>query len=212
MNNSRQQAIQLYTNNWWENFLSHFKFWEEPYETVNKMLPDKGTIVELGCGEGLLSNYLALDRPKRRIIGYEIVPERLRAAKKRIKNTTYYVADVVKLSYPKADAFILFHVLHHLPSKTAQDDVLMKVKKALRKNGKLIIVDVHVGFTIKYLAAWIADHFLVPWVFEKRFFTRAYFRTEKEWKKALRKIGFKFKVKEETKGRPFPNIIFECTL
>lgn len=210
MEDSRQQAIDLYTSNWWERFLSNFKFWEEPYEVVDKMIPDKGTMVELGCGEGLLANYLAITQPKRMIIGYEIIPERLELAKKGIKNTIYKVGDVVKIPFPKADVFILFHVLHHLPGRDAQEKVLIKVKKALKRGGKLVIVDVHVAPTVKYAAAWIADHFLVPWVFEKRFFTRAYFRKESEWRKLLKKLGYKFKVTEATRGRPFPNIIFEC--
>lgn len=209
---ARQKAIDLYSKTWWENFLSNFKFWEEPYEVVNKMIPKNGTIIELGCGEGLLTNYLAISEPKRKIVGYELVPERLASAKKKIKNTTYKVADVTKLSLPKADVFVLFHVFHHLPSKLSQEKLLMDIKKALNKNGKLIIVDVHVSFDIKYIAAWFADHFLVPWVFEKRFYTRAYFRTENEWLKLLKKIGYKVRTSKETKGRPFPNIIFDCKI
>lgn len=211
MQDPRREAIDLYQGSWWENFLSNFKFWEEPYEVIEKMLLARGIIVELGCGEGLLANYLALASSKRKVIGYEIVPERLELAKKGIKNTKYYVGDITKVPFPKADAFVLFHVLHHLPSREAQEDVLKKVKKNLKKNGKLIVVDVFVEPSIKYAGAWIADHFLVPWVFEKRFYTRAYFRNEKEWMKLLKKLGFKVKVTLEVKRRPFPNIIFECT-
>ncbi len=210
MQNARQLAINLYAASVWETFLSKFKFWEEPYAVVDKMLPLNGTITELGCGEGLLSNYLALSSPTRRVIGYEIVPERLKRAKKGVKNALYYVGDIIEVPYSKSDAVILFHVLHHLPSKDAQEKVLHKVKDALNKQGKLIIVEVHVAPTIKYVAAWIADHFLVPWVFEKRFYTRVYFRKEHEWASLLKKIGFEIKVTEETRGRPFPNIIFEC--
>ena len=205
------QAIALYANNPWERFLSVFKFWEEPYEVIEKMTPKLGTITELGCGEGLLTNYLAIASPQRKIIGYEIVPERLAAARKGIPNTTYYVGDIIDVPYPKSDAIILFHVLHHLPGKADQEAVLKKTMKALKKDGALIIVDVHVTPTFKYVAAWIADHFLVPWVFEKRFFTRAYFRTKHEWVSLLKKLGLSVNVSEETKGRPFPNIIFECT-
>lgn len=212
MDYARQKAIGLYAGNAWEKFLSNFKFWEEPYEVVDKMLPQSGTITELGCGEGLLSNYLAIISPKRKVIGYELVPERLARAKKGIKNALYYVGDVVKIPYPQSDAIILFHVLHHLPGKEAQEEVLQKAKKSLKNGGELVIVDVHVKPTIKYVAAWIADHFLVPWVFEKRFYTRAYFRRESEWVSLLKNVGFTIKVTEETSGRPFPNIIFECRL
>jgi uncharacterized protein len=209
---SRKKAMCLYSGSLWESFLSKFKFWEEPYGTVEKILPKQGFITELGCGEGLLTNYLAISSPKRKVLGYEISPERLKRAKKGIKNASFLVGNIIDIAYPKSDAIILFHVLHHLPGKVAQKIVLEKAKRALNKKGKLIIVDVHVRPTIKYAAAWFADHFLVPWVFERKFYTRAYFRRDKEWIKLLKKIGFEIKVSEETSGRPFPNIIFECTL
>lgn len=212
MQSSRELTINLYAGNLWEANLSKFKFWEEPYEVVDKMLPQHGTIIDLGCGEGLLSNYLAIASPKRKVTGYELLPERLSRAKKGIKNSFFYVGDIVDMAYPKANAVILFHVLHHLPSKDAQEQVLKKTKNSLKKDGKMIIVEVHVKPTIKYIAAWVADHFLVPWVFEKRFWTRAYFRKEHEWISLLKKMGFKIKITEATSGRPFPNIIFECTL
>lgn len=211
MQNAKDQTINLYAGNAWEAFLSKFKFWEEPYEVVNKILPPYGTITDLGCGEGLLSNYLALSSSKRKIIGYEIAKERLLRAKKGIKNVSFYVGNIVDVQYQKSDAIVLFHVLHHLSSKDTQEKVLEKAKKALKKQGRLVIVEVHVKPTIKYFAAWIADHFLVPWVFEKRFFTRTYFRREQEWVNLLKKVGFKIKITEETSGRPFPNIIFECS-
>lgn len=211
MKDSRREAIDLFEKNWWEKFLSNFKFWEEPYEVVERMLPESGVVIDLGCGEGLLANYLAVASPKRQVIGFELAPERLLRAKKGIKNTTFKVGDIVKISYPKGDIFILFHVLHHLPSKDAQETVLMKVKKALKSSGKLVIVEVYIESSIKYLAAWIADHFLVPWVFERRFFTRAYFRERKQWLGLLKKLGYNVKVTLEVKGRPFPNIIFECS-
>lgn len=212
MQNARDQAINLYAGSPWEAFLSKFKFWEEPYEIVEKMLPDHGRIIDLGCGEGLLSNYLAIASAKRKITGVEIAPERLMRAKKGIKNAFFSVGDIIKTPYPKADAVILFHVLHHLPNKNSQEKVLKKAKDSLEENGKLIIAEVHVKPTIKYAAAWFADHFLVPWVFEKRFYTKAFFRKKNDWVNLLKKLEFKVKVTEATENRPFPNIIFECTL
>lgn len=212
MQDARKLAINLYAGSPWEAFLSKFKFWEEPYELVDKMLPGHGRITDLGCGEGLLSNYLAIASPKRKVTGYEIAPERLMRAKKGIKNAFFSVGDIIKTPYPKSDAIVLFHVLHHLANKDAQEEVLKKAKDSLEENGKLIIVEVHVKPTIKYGAAWFADHFLVPWFFEKRFYTKAFFRKENDWINLLKKLEFKVKVTEATSDRPFPNIIFECTL
>lgn len=210
MEDPRKKAINLYKYKGWEKFLSNFKFWEEPYEIVEKMLPEKAFVVDLGCGEGLLSNYLSLAGSKRKILGFELDGERLKRARKNLKNTSFKLGDIVKIPYPAGDVFILFHVLHHLSSFEAQAQVLEKIKKSLKPSGKLIIVDVFVEPSIKYLAAWIADHFLVPWVFEKSFYTKAYFRKKEDWLKLLKNIGFRVKVTMEVSGRPFPNIIFEC--
>lgn len=205
------ETINLYSDTGWKSLFTKWKFWEEPYEELEKLIPDHGKIIDLGCGEGILANFLALSSNKRKVLGFEIDKTRLFVANRNIPNTQFKQADITKLTIPSCDVITLFHVLHHLDSYEEQEEVLKSCFKALKKNGKLLIVDVEIKPSIKYWTCWLADHFLVPWVFEKRFYTPAFFRTSKNWKKFLNKIGFYCEIIPAEAGRPFSNVILKCT-
>lgn len=51
-----------------------------PFRAVAAQLPVAGSILEVGCGHGLLSNYLALASPDRRITGLDVDKEKLAVA------------------------------------------------------------------------------------------------------------------------------------
>ncbi|MDO8619164.1 MAG: class I SAM-dependent methyltransferase [Candidatus Daviesbacteria bacterium] len=204
------ETIRLYSNTGWKSLFTKWKFWEEPYEELEKLIPDQGKIIDLGCGEGILANFLVLSSNKRKVLGFEIDKTRLAVANRNIPNTEFKQADITKLTIPAADVLTMFHVLHHLSSYEQQEDVLRNCYKALKKNGKLLIVDVEIKPSLKYWTCWFADHFLVPWVFEGRFFAPAFFRNSKNWKKFLDEVGFKTKIIPAEAGRPFSNVILEC--
>jgi 2-polyprenyl-3-methyl-5-hydroxy-6-metoxy-1,4-benzoquinol methylase len=164
----------------------------------------------MGCGEGINSNFLALTSDKRKIVGIEIDKKRVAIADKKIPNTSFDVGDATK-SIPKADAIIFFHVLHHFNSYTEQEKVIENCYKALKKGGKLLIVEIDPKPSLKYWTCWVFDHFFVPWVFEGRFHSNAYFRKSKDWKKLIDNKGFKCTIRPAEAGRPFSNVILDST-
>ncbi len=178
---------------------------------VEKIVPKKGSIVELGCGEGLFSNFLAVSETKRRVFGIEIDKNRLMNADKGVKNASFSYGDITKITVPSCDTIVLFHVLHHLHSYASQHNLLSRCAQALKKNHQLIVVEVEPLFSIKYLTTWFTDHFLVPWLFEKRFYSPIFFRSPEDWKELLVGLGFEVKVKRYQKGMPFSHIVYECT-
>lgn len=209
-NKTIEKTIALYSGTGWKSLFAKWKFWEEPYEELEKLISKQGKIVDLGCGEGILDNFLALSSNKRKIFGFEIAKERLSIANRNIPNTEFKPADITKLTIPACDTIILFHVLHHLSSYKQQEEVLRKCYKSLGKAGKLFVVEVEIKPSMKYWICWLFDHFFVPWVFEKRIYTPAFFRTSKNWKKFLSGVGFYCKIIPADTGRPFSNVILEC--
>ncbi len=187
------------------------RFWDAPFIEIEGMVRKKGSIVDLGCGEGIFTNYLAICSPKRKILGIEIDKNRLSLADKGLANVTFKQGDATKVHIPKSENIILFHLLHHLRSFTDQEKVIKNCLKSLNKKGKLIIVEVDIKPTIKYLMSLITDCFIVPWIFEKRFFTPVYYRKASVWKKLIEEMGFKCNVKSAEEGKPFTHIILECT-
>lgn len=204
-------TIDLYKDTGWKKIFARMRFWYAPFTKIEQLTPQNGTIVDLGCGEGILVNFLGMCSDKRTVIGIEVDENRIKIAPKGSKNVSFIAADITKHNLPDADCFIIFHVLHHLSSYEAQSAVLKECRDKLKKNGKIIIVEVKVQFSIKYLLTWFTDHFLVAWFFEKRIYTPILFRKVPDWESLLKNLGFTYTVHSEDKKGPFSNIIFECS-
>lgn len=204
------QTISLYSGVGWKNLFSKIRFWDAPFIEVEKLIPKSGTILDLGCGEGIFTNYVALASSKRKIIGIELDKQRIIEADHGLKNVTFKYGDATKFDVPQVDTIIMFHLLHHLSSFKSQEDLIKKCAEKLPKRGKLIIVEVEPKFSFKYLLAFFTDHFLVPWIFEKRLHSPIYFRSREDWISLLKNNGLSCKVTSADKNKPFSHVIFNC--
>ena len=115
-----------------------------PFEKIMQHVPLKGTIVDVGCGYGLLSNLLALTSPERDVIGIDLSPRRIRVAQRTVKdrrNIKFLLQDASSLRVEKCDVFVMSDFLHHL-SYRHQEELLAVCCQKLSKNGLLIIEEV----------------------------------------------------------------------
>lgn len=205
------KTIDLYNGSGWKKYFSRIRFWDAPYLEVEKIVPKRGKIIDLGCGEGIFSNFLALSSSSRMITGIELDKNRVRHAYHNLPNTIFRQGDATRVKIPKSNVIIVFHLLHHLRSFFDQEKVIKNCHKALVKGGKLIIVEVDIKPTLKYLVSWLTDHLIVPILFEKRIYEpNIYFRKRKDWLILLNKIGFLPKAIPAERNKPFTHIIFSC--
>jgi len=205
---SLKKVLSLYETGGFEEFFSFIRVWDAPFEEIEKVVPKKGVITDLGCGEGILTNFLAFSYSERKLIGIEIDKERIIQADKKIPNTSFRYGDVTKTSIPKSDAIILSHLLHHLSSYKQQEKVLVKCQKSLNKGGCLIIIEVDTRPFLKYIVSLLTDYFLVPWLFDRKIYERAYFRNRKDWTSLFNKYDLIVKIASAHRGKPFSHIIY----
>lgn len=205
-NDNIKKLISLYQNN---KFLK-IRFWDAPYLEVESFIPRKGSIIDLGCGDGFFANYLAIASKNRNVYGMELNKSRIKDADKGLKNTKFLVGDVTKKSFPKADIVLLFHVLHHLNSYSQQEKLLKECSGKIKNGGKLLIVEVEPKISYKYLLAWLVDHFLVSWIFEKKIYSPIYFRNSRDWINITNNLGFKTAIYNLEKNKPFTHILIEA--
>ncbi len=205
------KVINLYSKSGWKSIFAKLRFWYAPYREVEALIPVSGTVVDLGCGEGIFSNYIGLISKQRKVIGIEIDKNRIKIADHGISNVNFLNSDATKIDLPKSDIIILFQLLHHLSSYEAQEYLIEKCIKSLNKEGKILIVEIRVDYTLRYWLTWVADHFLVPLFFEKRLYSTIFFRSVPVWKKLFEKKGLNYNIiiPKET-NKLFTNIIFEC--
>lgn len=209
-NEAINKTIALYSNVGWKNIFSRIRFWDAPYIETEKLVPKKGFIVDLGCGEGIFTNFLGLSSVDRRVLGIEIDKKRIKDANRGLKNVSFQWGDVTRVQFPSCDTIVIFHVLHHLNSYSEQKNLIVKCFNQLKRGGKLIIVEVEPKFSFIYCVTWLTDHFIVPWLFEKRLYSPIFFRKSSDWRRIISKNNFSCTIINAQKGHPFTHVILEC--
>jgi len=96
--------------------------------------------LDIGCGTGGFSRLLA--KSSERVLALDLSPNMIRIARERsasFPNIDFQVADVLTRELPaeKFDCIATVATLHHLP----MTEVLPKIKRALKVNGVLLILD-----------------------------------------------------------------------
>lgn len=154
-----------------------------PFGKLNKIVPQSGTIVDIGCGNGGLTNYLSLFG-NRNLIGIDLSKKRISTAIKSIgkrKNIQFIFGDAVTAKLPRVDCYLMVDVLHHI-SFPAQEKLLLFLSKSLKNNSILIVKDVNPSDKIPFLFGHIIEKILYP---EEIIYTRS----KKEWLKLFNFLG-----------------------
>ncbi len=129
-------------------YVSQFVYWKMKTDplfcAVEKVVPARGEILDVGCGFGLVAHWLTLFTPGRRVRGVDFDVEKIRVAQVTAganPQVTFERRDVLEWpEFPACDCALLCDVLHYFPHEL-KADVLRKVFSALRPGGSLIIRD-----------------------------------------------------------------------
>lgn len=116
---------------------------EENYDAFNRLVPQKATILDLGCGYGFLSYMLQFLSSERIITGVDYDEEKIDIAQNgylKSDRLNFICADVASFTLQTYDVIILSDVLHYL-SSAQQNDLLKRCFRALQPGGRLIVRD-----------------------------------------------------------------------
>ena len=196
-----KKTKNLYAGLGWPSIFTHIRFFTAPYKKLERLIPKKGFIIDLGCGYGIFSNYLGLAGPKREVLGIELDTKKIKFADRGVRNVKFLKADITKINLKKADVILLIHVLHHLNSFEEQEKLLLECKKRLAKNGRLIIAEVDKKPILKFILGRLADFLLYPG-------DKIYYRFPKELIDLFSRLAFKVKIIRLDKGKPFAHVAY----
>lgn len=177
-----------------------------PFEEIDKILPKKGLIIDLGCGNGPLTSYLALSSKNRLVKGWDIDEKRMQESvkiSKTIKNLKFEKKNPIANAIPKVDAVLASDFLHHI-SYSSQEKVLEKIYQVLKPQGVLLIKEVDKEDFPKYFGSFIFDHLFYPK-------DTIYFRSKKDWTTLLEGYGFKVSTKKALFWFPASTNLLICT-
>ncbi len=143
---------------------SILKYLIVPFTNIDKALPSAGTILDLGCGEGIISFFLAQNK-NRRIIGIDKNLHKIRLAQNQARccqNISFTQGDIFKINLPpRIDGVILSDMLHHL-SIINQQKILLKISLLLKKGGILVVKEINRDDMIRSKLSRLWDAILYP--------------------------------------------------
>ncbi|MBI5304062.1 MAG: class I SAM-dependent methyltransferase [Chloroflexi bacterium] len=183
----------------------HLRFLEE----IEQYLPDHGTILDLGCGFGLFSLYIAARKPHAHIVGVDVNPTRLQIAraaaqKLGIVNVTYEHRDL-RAWRPHAaiaGAYSL-DVFHHIPVASG-DALLRELFVRLEPGGRFLLKDIDTQPRAMLWFTYWLDVLMSP---RDDFF----YRSASVWQQEIGGIGFApVRVHYLWDILPYPHILVIC--
>lgn len=141
---------------WRHKLYANLRLSSCPLEKIEKAVPARGRILDLGCGIGLLSFFLLSCSRQRDILGVDCRKERILLARRVNagspgKGLDFKHADIVSWEYGSGyDCVILSDILYQL-SLEDKKKVLQKSFSALRGTGMLVVKEIDLRPSLKAL-------------------------------------------------------------
>ncbi len=185
-------------------------------------LPDRGALLDLGCGQGLLLALLVAARNRfgrgqwppgwpppplnLTLQGIELDPDRAGVAQRALVNRARVTRhDICDAAFPPCSAVVLLDVLICLEERD-QLRVLEKAAAALDPGGVLLLreADAAAGFAFR-VTRW-SERLLE--ILRGRLRNRLHYRSAAEWTCVLEALGFSVATAPMSAGTPFANVLF----
>ena len=187
-------------------------------------LPDRGTLLDLGCGQGLLLALLLAGRdqfergswprdwqrpPQLVLLGIEIDGERAATARRALGDGARVVpADIREAEFPACAVAVLLDVLLYM-TEDEQESVLRKAVDALEPGGLLLVREADAGAGLKFAMTRWGERLMEMGRGQWR--DRLHYRSASQWIALLSGFGLSVKPVAMSAGTPFANMLFVCT-
>lgn len=177
-------------------------------EEIGQYLPERGRVLDLGCGFGLFALAFGTGRPARRILGIDLNGARIekaRAAATRLgaENVHFALGDAREAPLDQGfDAVYLLDIVHHVP-RAAVDALFAAVRRALPPDGILLVKDVDSRPAYKRWFTWVLDKAMDPR-------TPVHYWPTSELRALLARHGFVVHVHQMRDLLPYPHVLYVC--
>ncbi|HEV8536531.1 MAG TPA: class I SAM-dependent methyltransferase [Candidatus Limnocylindria bacterium] len=176
---------------------------------VERFVPKKGFIVDLGCGHGLFACLLREAADTRRVVGIDLDERKIEVARSAIRDTQWLrfeVGDIVKDPPPHCDAVTIVDVLYLLPFDQ-QEQVLRNAASALGEGGPMIVKAQERRTDPRYAITYAQELVTVGLGFTRGGHERFYFPSRDEAVAMFERAGFVVEV-EDMPRRPYTDVVY----
>ncbi len=161
------------------------------FSVLDEVVPRRAHVLDLGCGYGLATHWLAAFTDTRTFVGYDYDENKIRVAKRTAaeqQRIRFEAADVLTAEYPACDVVLLLDVLHYWTAEK-QLQMLTKARQALRPGGRLVLRDGIRAETEAHQKVYRWERFATR-VGMNRTVEGLHFQTQEELQTLLRQAGF----------------------
>jgi cyclopropane fatty-acyl-phospholipid synthase-like methyltransferase len=184
------------------------------------LLRDRKHILDLGCGQGLLTAWLQAAAanhedgswpqgwpapPASRVRGIELMARDVRRARVALgPHCEISQGDIRTAALGTADAVVILDVLHYM-TEDEQLSVLKRVRATLPAAGLLLlrVGDADGGLRFRY-SQWVDK---IVMLFRGHSLVRTYCRSLAQWRGLLQDCGFEVQAKPMSRGTRFANVL-----
>lgn len=131
-----------------DRFHTRFRWWSAPFPALEREVPPAGRVLEVGCGHGLLTTYLALTAPTRALTGVDIDTHKIEIARRAAARLpagtarpTFAVVEPGTVVPGPWDAVVIADVLYLL-APAARAALLAAYAGELVPGGRLVVKEV----------------------------------------------------------------------
>ena len=185
------------------------------------LLPERGRLLDLGCGQGVLLALLTAARqqyargqwprgwpaPASNVLmhGIELNRDRAETARRALgAGAEIDCCDIRVAPFPECSVVVMNGVLLYL-DEAEQARVLQKAVDALCPGGLLLLREADAGAGLRFQITQWSDRLIAA--NRGRFWRKLHYRASPTWISALEKLGLAVHVQPMREGTPFSNIL-----
>jgi uncharacterized protein (DUF2062 family)/2-polyprenyl-3-methyl-5-hydroxy-6-metoxy-1,4-benzoquinol methylase len=188
------------------------------------LLPAGGTLLDLGCGQGLMLAILAALRQRagtvagcampapplfQRLIGVDTRPRVAKLARQALGGEAEIICgDLRDLAPIRADAVILFDVLHMITA-AEQDQLIAMLAATLEAGGVIVVREADAAAGWRFTAVRFGNR--AKAVVSGRWRQAFYFRSADGWRTCFAQHGLHAEIRPMGQGTPFGNVLIRVT-
>ncbi len=200
----KKDIVSIYSEDFVSKMYTLLRLQLAPMIKMIEYVPEKGDILDLGCGNGIMANIISLGAPERKVFGVDLSAARIEAANRISRdnpNLEFVAGDVNTVPFERFEIVTLIDLLHHLPYDE-QGKLLGKIYDKLDEDDVLIIKDLEKAPYWKYIFHYIQDTL--------SYRDKLYFSSAEEMNKLLSEIGFTIETVSLASGYPHPHVLYRC--
>lgn len=179
------------------------------FSEIEKYIPKKGKILDVGCGHGLLAKLIASKSLKRSVLGIDPSVLKINAAETENKfdNLTFKVNHLGDIK-EKFDCIVIVDVLYLFP-QSLKIEFIKKARSLLNKEGKLILVENGDGKELIFKILRLQETLMTKVIkYTRSEYGGLHFLSAGGYEKIFLKLGLKIEVMTNIKSiLPYPHFL-----